>query len=105
MDACGPFPAPLCAPEPLCYQSSFYVPQKPGYLRPPVCIAACLCATTQHEVLTNMKCGRTDLKRKVHLLDVPSHKVGKEKDQTPKQSSNICMETHAVATHPITLPS
>ena len=51
------------------------------------------------------KCGRTELRRKVHLLDVPSHKVGEEKDQTPKQSSDICTQTHTVASQLITLPS
>lgn len=49
--------------------------------------------------------GRRDLKREARLLDVTVHKVGKEKDQTPKQSSDVCTQTHAVTTQPATLPS
>lgn len=50
-------------------------------------------------------CGRRDLKGKAHLLDVTIHKVGKEKDQIPKESRDVCTQSDAFATQPITLLS
>lgn len=63
---------------------------------PPRILLPALRATAEHAVLQKLhrEQGKTNLKRKAHLPDIPKHRAGKEKELPPKEHSDICMQAH-----------
>lgn len=53
-------------------------------------------ATAKHVVLQTLhrERGRTNLKRKARLTDMPKCRIRKEKELSPKEHSDICMQAH-----------
>lgn len=98
LDAFWLFTASLHAPEPLCCQFFLHTSEA-GYLWPLVGIDPCLHATTKHLMLVNteqeMWKDRSKKKRSSTRCAKPQGWEGR--DQSPKESSDIWMQTQAFA--------